>query len=292
MKTLDHAIELTPGFKPTDCKTYPLSQQEQKDLQEFIDENLRTGCIRPSKSPMASPFFFVKKKDGNFALHKIIESLTNLTIKNRYPLPLISELLISFLRKGFTKMDVRWDTTIFTSRKAMNGKLHSTPIKGYSNRLHVLRLTNSPATFQSFMNHIFHDLIMQGHVAVIWMTYSSSPTTINNMHQIVKQVLQILLIRPFPQTGKMCIPRIRSRIPGSSLDTIKCIWILQNILRSTIGHTNKEKELQRFLGFVIFIDDSYSITLTSQNLLLSSLEMSLGHDRNKNKPHFNNLSLQ
>jgi hypothetical protein len=60
----DHAIELTPGYKATNCKTYPLSQQEQKDLQEFIDENLRTGRIHPSKSPMASPFFFVKKKDG------------------------------------------------------------------------------------------------------------------------------------------------------------------------------------------------------------------------------------
>jgi len=76
MKTLDHAIELTPGYKATDCKTYPLPQQEQKDLQEFIDKNLRTGRIHPSKSPMASPFFFVKRKMENFALHKIMESLT------------------------------------------------------------------------------------------------------------------------------------------------------------------------------------------------------------------------
>ena len=60
----DHAIELTPGFNPTDCKNYALSPQEQKSLQEFIDENLRTSRICPSKSPMTSPFFFVKKKDG------------------------------------------------------------------------------------------------------------------------------------------------------------------------------------------------------------------------------------
>jgi len=71
----DHAIELTPGSKLTDCKTYPLSPQEQGSLQEFIEENLKTGRIRPSKSPLASPFFFVKKKMEVYALLKIIENL-------------------------------------------------------------------------------------------------------------------------------------------------------------------------------------------------------------------------
>jgi hypothetical protein len=60
----DHAIDLTPGFKPVNCKTYPLSPQEQEHLKGFIDENLHTRRIIPSFSLMASPFFFVKKKDG------------------------------------------------------------------------------------------------------------------------------------------------------------------------------------------------------------------------------------
>ena len=60
----DHAIELKPGAKPTDCKIYPLSPSEQKELDAFLEENLRSGRIQSSKSPMASPFFFVKKKDG------------------------------------------------------------------------------------------------------------------------------------------------------------------------------------------------------------------------------------
>ena len=61
----DHAIDLTPGATPADCKIYPLNPQEQKALDEFLEENLRTGCIHPSSSQMASPFFFVKKKDGS-----------------------------------------------------------------------------------------------------------------------------------------------------------------------------------------------------------------------------------
>ena len=61
----DHAIELkkdTPSLLPG--KIYLLTQPEQKVLQEFIKEHLAKGYIRPSKSPYAAPFFFIKKKDG------------------------------------------------------------------------------------------------------------------------------------------------------------------------------------------------------------------------------------
>ena len=61
----DHAIELLPGSEhQLDCKIYPLSLDEQGQLDEFLNEQLCTGRICPSKSPMASPFFFIKKKDG------------------------------------------------------------------------------------------------------------------------------------------------------------------------------------------------------------------------------------
>ena len=60
----DHAIELLPGDHKVDCKMYNLTNTEQKELDEFLEENLKTGCIRPSKSPFTSAFFFIKKKDG------------------------------------------------------------------------------------------------------------------------------------------------------------------------------------------------------------------------------------
>ncbi len=59
----DHTIDLTPGFKPKLYKTYLLLPVEQVELDTFLNENLAKGYIRPSKSPIASPFFFVKKKD-------------------------------------------------------------------------------------------------------------------------------------------------------------------------------------------------------------------------------------
>ena len=60
----DHAIKLKDNFLPSDCKVYPLTLLETKEMNKFINENLAKGYIRPSKSPMASPFFFIDKKDS------------------------------------------------------------------------------------------------------------------------------------------------------------------------------------------------------------------------------------
>jgi len=84
-----------------------LAPIEQKELDQFLKENLETGWIRPSKSPMASPVFFIKKKDGTLWLVQDYRALNAMTVKNKYPLPLISKL-INKLRgaKYFTKLDV------------------------------------------------------------------------------------------------------------------------------------------------------------------------------------------
>ena len=61
-KPWDHAIELTPGAEPFSTKVYPMSPVEQKELDAFFKENLKSCHIHPPKSPMASPVFFIKKK--------------------------------------------------------------------------------------------------------------------------------------------------------------------------------------------------------------------------------------
>ena len=60
----DHKIELKEGFQPKSFKAYNLTPEEQRELDAFLKENLEKGYIQPSKSPMATSFFFVKKKDG------------------------------------------------------------------------------------------------------------------------------------------------------------------------------------------------------------------------------------
>jgi hypothetical protein len=87
----DHAIELILDAKPANCKVYPISPLEQKELDAFIAEGLSTGRICLSKSPMASPVFFVKKKDGALRFIQDYQVLNMMTMKNQYPLPLINE---------------------------------------------------------------------------------------------------------------------------------------------------------------------------------------------------------
>jgi len=53
---------LIPNATLKDCKIYPLNVKEQEELDKFLEEHLKSGRIRPSKSPCAAPFFFVKKK--------------------------------------------------------------------------------------------------------------------------------------------------------------------------------------------------------------------------------------
>jgi len=82
---------------------------EQKELDAFLEENLSTGRIRPSKSPMTALVFFIKKKDSSLQLVQDYHALNSMTVKNKYPLSLITELVSQLCEaRYFTKLDVRW----------------------------------------------------------------------------------------------------------------------------------------------------------------------------------------
>jgi hypothetical protein len=190
----DHAIELTPGAKPVHAKVYPLSRDEQKHLDEFIEENLRSGRIRPSKSPWASAFFFVKKKDGKLRPVQDYRQLNDVTVKNSYPLPLISELVDKLsAAKYFTKLDVRWGYNNVRIKEGDEHKAAFLTNKGLFEPLVMFfGLTNSPATFQTMMNDIFRELISLGKVVVYLDDILIFSSDIHEHRRIVKEVLRIL----------------------------------------------------------------------------------------------------
>jgi RNase H-like domain found in reverse transcriptase/Reverse transcriptase (RNA-dependent DNA polymerase)/Integrase zinc binding domain/Chromo (CHRromatin Organisation MOdifier) domain len=164
----DHAIELerepAPGFR----KVYPMSVHEQAELDAFLEEALSTGKVRPSKSPIGAPVFFVKKKDGKLRFVQDYRALNAITRKNRYPLPLIDDLIHRL--KGaryFTKLDVRWGYNNVRIKEGDEWKAAFRTNRGLFEPLVMyFGLTNSPATFQTMMNDIFHDLIMEGVVCI------------------------------------------------------------------------------------------------------------------------------
>ena len=167
-KEWDHAVELIPGSKPSGCKIYPLSPAEQKELDMFLEENLETGRIQPSKSPMSSPVFFIKKKDGSLQLVQDYWALNAVTIKNKYPLPLISKPINKLQgAQYFTKLDIRWGFNNDRMKDRDEWKAAFRTNRGlYEPLVMFFGLTNSLATFQTMMDAIFEDLISKGVVVV------------------------------------------------------------------------------------------------------------------------------
>ena len=165
----DHAIDLKPDAPESlKSKVYPMPLNEQEALESFLKENLEKGYIVPSKSPMASPVFFIKKKDGKLRLIQDYRKLNEITVKNRYPLPLATDI-INKLRgaKIFTKFDVRWGYHNVRIKEGDEWKAAFVTNRGlFEPKVMFFGLTNSPATFQSLMNTIFADLIAEGKVAV------------------------------------------------------------------------------------------------------------------------------
>ena len=92
-RDIDLAIELQSGKEPPYGPIYPLSQTELAALREFLEENLAKGFIRESKSPVGAPILFAPKKDGSLRLCVDYRGLNAITVKNRYPLPLITEII-------------------------------------------------------------------------------------------------------------------------------------------------------------------------------------------------------
>ena len=131
----DHKIDIKEGFEPKSFKDYNLTPEEQKELDKFLDENLEKGYIWWSQSPMASPFFFVKKEDGKLRPCQDYQYLNDWTIKNDYPLPLISEI-ISKLKGQSIFQNLTYDgaITMFESNLGINGKWHSKQTKDYMNQ--------------------------------------------------------------------------------------------------------------------------------------------------------------
>ena len=103
----DHYISLLPEKTPPFSPLYGISREENKELRKFLKENLDKCFIRASQSPAASPVMFVKKPGGGLRFCVDYRALNNISVKSRYPLPLISETLNKLSKAVvFTKLDI------------------------------------------------------------------------------------------------------------------------------------------------------------------------------------------
>jgi len=157
----DLKINLEEGAQPLVGPIYSLSASEQEALKEFIEENLTTGFIQPTSSPHGALVLFVKKKDGSLCLCVDFRGLNRISKKDRYPLPLISNLL-DLPRKArvYSKIDLRHAYHLV---RIADGEEWKTALRtrygSFEWSVMPFGLTNAPVAFQRFMNDIFSDLL-------------------------------------------------------------------------------------------------------------------------------------
>ncbi|TIA84742.1 hypothetical protein E3P99_04121 [Wallemia hederae] len=160
-RPVEHSIDLEEGAQPPSRSPYRLNFVEQEELKKQLKQLLDSKLIRPSTSPYGSPVLFVKKKSGELRMCIDYRALNNITIKNRYPIPRVDELLDQMANaRYFSKLDLTsgyWQMRI---------KDEDIPKTGFTSRFGHFEfmvmpfgLCNAPASFQYLMNSMLQEYL-------------------------------------------------------------------------------------------------------------------------------------
>jgi len=249
-------INLQEGSTPPWRPIYPLSEEELQVLREWLKEMERTGKIRRSTSSAGSPILFVPKPHGRgLRLCVDYRALNQITIPNRYPLPLMQELQDRVQgAQWFTTMDLKNGFHLICVREGDEWKTaFRTHYRLFEFQVMPFGLTNAPSTFQDMMNHVLSDMLDVGVLAYMddILVYTN---TEEGHDQTVKEVLK----------------RLQSN--GLAVSPEKCVWkateveflgyvIGRNGIRMSEDKVKSElewkiprslTEIQSFLGFSNF----------------------------------------
>ena len=153
----DHAIDLEPEKVPPWGPIYAMSEKELKELKAYLEKMLATGKIRPSRSSCGAPVLYVPKANGGLCLCVDYRGLNAVTVKNRYPLPLMSELQDRVNgARVFSKIDLINGYNLLRIREGDEWKTAFRSRYGSFEYLVMpFGLANAPASFQEMMNEIF-----------------------------------------------------------------------------------------------------------------------------------------
>jgi Reverse transcriptase (RNA-dependent DNA polymerase)/RNase H-like domain found in reverse transcriptase/Integrase zinc binding domain/Chromo (CHRromatin Organisation MOdifier) domain/Integrase core domain len=255
VSSVRHSIETEEGKPVPYGPLYPLSQLELRTLREYLEDSLRKGWIQESTSPAGAPILFVKKKDGSLRLCVDYRGLNKITKKNRYPLPLIGEILDRLADACyFTQLDLRNAYHRIWIKKEDRWKTaFRTRYGHYEYCVMPFGLTNAPATFQAFVNETLVGLLDNSCIAfmddILIFSQSREEHTTHTrevLTRLRKSRLYVKLSKCRFSVQEVDFLGYRIGIAGVSMDPRKV---------ATIAEWEEPKsfrEIQVFLGFANF----------------------------------------
>ena len=163
-----HTINLLPNAKPSFRKAWRTSPAERAEIDKQVAYMLAKGLIKPSSSPWGAPTLFAPKSDGSLRMCVDYRGLNAVTERDVYPLPRVDDVYAAIKgKKVFSTLDLLkgyWQIGIQPCDRHLTA--FTTPTGLYESTVLTFGLTNAPATFQRFMNKIFHDMVSSKQVVV------------------------------------------------------------------------------------------------------------------------------
>ena len=205
-RVFDHYIPLLPGSVPVNARPYRYSPLHKDEIERQVAELLKAGLIVPSVSSFASPVLLVQKKDGTWRFCIDYRKLNDMTVKNRFPMPLVDEILDELAgTQYFSSLDM---TAGYHQIRMGEEDEHKTAFKThhghYQFRVMPFGLTNAPATFQCAMNSILEPFLRKFVLVFIDDILIYSPTLQDHV-QHLKQVFTVLRHHQFYLKRKKCV---------------------------------------------------------------------------------------
>ena len=168
-RVVDHKIELVPSSKPPSKAPYRMSPMELAELRKQLTELLDAGYILPFKALYSAPILFQKKQDGSLHMCVDYRALNKVTVKNKYPVPLIQDMFERLCKATYlTKLDLRsgyWQVRIAEGDEPKT--TYVTRYGSYEFLVMPFGLTNAFATFCNLMNDVLYEFV--DHFVVVYL---------------------------------------------------------------------------------------------------------------------------